>query len=53
VARVLIRKLGADYVYVGDYERSLYVVVAEGKFSQLGRVVYEGQRARLFDVSGR
>ena len=53
VARSLIEKLGADYFYIGDYEHSLYGPTSEEKFEQLGKLVFQGSRAKLYELRSR
>lgn len=51
LTRSLLQKYNAGYVFVGTLEREKYKNLDEGKFSELGTVVFQSGNTRIFKLN--
>lgn len=51
LTKKLLEKYDVEYVYVGDLEREKYPQLFEGKFSELGTVIYRSGESRLYHIT--
>jgi uncharacterized membrane protein len=47
----ILKKYNAEYVYVGNLEREKYKNINEGKFEDLGKVVFESNNTKIYKLN--
>jgi len=47
----LLKKYNVDYLVLGDFERQQYQNLDEDKFIELGTIVFENSRAKIFKIN--
>lgn len=51
VAKDLMKKYNVKYVFIGSMEYQKYPTLSEGKFTQLGKVVYENGNTTIYEIT--
>ncbi len=51
LAKQLLKKYKAEYVFVGALERQKYITLSEAKFEKLGKAVFSSQDTKLYKLS--
>ncbi len=50
IAKQLLRKYNASYIYVGDLERTKYTKLSEKKFKSLGKIIFHHGNTRIYKL---
>ncbi|MCL5113581.1 MAG: DUF2298 domain-containing protein [Patescibacteria group bacterium] len=53
IAQQLIDQYGITYVFIGDLEYQKYPNLAEQKFQELGKVVYQNGRTKIYKITSQ
>lgn len=51
VAQDLIRKYNVSLVFVGELERQKYISINEEKFQKLGKIIYNNNETRIYQIN--
>jgi uncharacterized membrane protein len=50
-AKTILQKYNVSYIYIGDLERQKYPKLFEGKFKNLGHVIYQHGNTRIYKIT--
>lgn len=49
--KVLIKKYNIKFVYIGELERTKYLNLNEEKFNSLGKIIYQKNKTKIFQIT--